>query len=299
MNVGWLQDFLTLAEVGNFTRAAKARNASQAAFSRRIMALEHWLKAPLIDRSVYPVRLTSEGERFFDRAVELVSQITDARADLHNQSARTRDEVRVALPHTLATSRLAGWSDDWASNCGTRHVIITGNVHEMVTSFVEGGVDLLICFHNPQQPSHLSSEQFERITIGTEFLRPYASKTLAESLPVKWYGSSSRPTPMLMYSPGAYLARMVDLLQEKLPYNINGTKVAESDMADVLRALAISGQGVAWLPTCSANQAPVGALHELDDYGSLLPLSIVAYRDRSPARLSVQRLWERLLQMAR
>lgn len=51
MDTRWFQDFVTLAEVRNFTRAAEIRNVSQAAFSRRIQALEHSVGAKLIDRS--------------------------------------------------------------------------------------------------------------------------------------------------------------------------------------------------------------------------------------------------------
>ncbi len=68
MEIRWLQDFLTVAELGNFTRAAEERHASQAAFSRRIQSLESWLGVTLIDRSVFPTRLTVEGERFKEQA---------------------------------------------------------------------------------------------------------------------------------------------------------------------------------------------------------------------------------------
>ena len=54
MDTRWFQDFVTLAEVQNFTRAADMRNVSQAAFSRRIQALEQWLGAKLIDRAAFP-----------------------------------------------------------------------------------------------------------------------------------------------------------------------------------------------------------------------------------------------------
>ena len=61
MEIRWLQDFLAVAETGNFTRAAEQRNASQAAFSRRIQQLEAWVGAALIDRSIIPTRLTPAG----------------------------------------------------------------------------------------------------------------------------------------------------------------------------------------------------------------------------------------------
>ncbi|WP_423252536.1 helix-turn-helix domain-containing protein [Vibrio vulnificus] len=39
----WLEDFLSLMELGNFSAAAKARFVTQSAFSRRIQAWEVWV----------------------------------------------------------------------------------------------------------------------------------------------------------------------------------------------------------------------------------------------------------------
>ena len=82
MDTRWLQDFVTLSEVRNFTRAAELRNLSQAAFSRRIQSLEQWLGARLIDRNAYPTQLTDAGERFRAIAIELINQLAEARADI-------------------------------------------------------------------------------------------------------------------------------------------------------------------------------------------------------------------------
>jgi LysR family transcriptional regulator, hypochlorite-specific transcription factor HypT len=57
MNPSWLGDFLTLAAIGNFSRAADARHMPQPAFSRRIMALEEWLGVDLFDRGSKHPRL--------------------------------------------------------------------------------------------------------------------------------------------------------------------------------------------------------------------------------------------------
>ncbi|WFN95937.1 LysR family transcriptional regulator [Edwardsiella ictaluri] len=64
MDVKWLEDFISLQRLGNFSAAARARNVTQPAFSRRIRALEMWLGVPLFDRSSNPILLTPYGERF-------------------------------------------------------------------------------------------------------------------------------------------------------------------------------------------------------------------------------------------
>ncbi len=53
----WLEDFLSVARTGSFSRSAAERHITQSAFSRRIKSLEQWAGAALIDRSSYPTRL--------------------------------------------------------------------------------------------------------------------------------------------------------------------------------------------------------------------------------------------------
>ena len=75
MNISWLQDFLTLAASGNFTRAAEQRHMTQPAFSRRIRLLEEWLGVTLVDRSTQPALLTESGEWFRTVATDVLARI--------------------------------------------------------------------------------------------------------------------------------------------------------------------------------------------------------------------------------
>ena len=68
----------------------------------------------------------------------------------------------------------------------------------------------------------------------------------------------------------------------------------DSDMSDVLRALAVAGHGVAWL-TESTARAAGDALAPLPEEGWDAELSVVAFRDRRDARRAVSRLWSRLV----
>ena len=79
MEHGWLQDFIALIETGSFSEAAKRRNSSQSAFSRRIQALEFWLGTRVVDRATQPVTITPDGMAFVSRARELLALADDAR----------------------------------------------------------------------------------------------------------------------------------------------------------------------------------------------------------------------------
>lgn len=292
MDIGWLQDFLTVAELGNFTKAAEQRNASQAAFSRRIQSLETWLGVILLDRSVFPARLTPDGERFREYAASILSQVVDARIGMSGQTGVKRDQVRVALPHTLATGRLPQWWTKWSEGRNLNCQVISGNVHETVTFLVSGSADLLVCFHHAQQPIHLESEQYERLVIGEEMLRPYVLEERAKSL--SFPGKQSKPVPWLNYSSGAYLGRMVNLILENAPETFVGNCVFENDMADVLCGMAEAGLGVAWLPDCAVERAHKKLVPVGDDKWSMT-LSLVAYRDRTNNRPAIKKLWSGLL----
>ncbi len=298
MDVRWLQDFLTLAETRNFTRAAAMRNASQAAFSRRIQSLEAWLGAPLLDRSIFPTRLTPEGEQFRTYASEILRQVVDARTELSGKPTQRPEHIRIALPYTLATARLPDWWADWTKGRRLSSSLVLGNVHDIVTALVSGNVDLMICFHNAQQPIHLDPDRYERLRIETDTLRPYISRDLLARERYAFPGRENRPLPLLMYSSGVYAARLVDLIFEAAPEKIVGTKVMESDMSDVLRDMAVRGYGIAWLSDSTVAASGRDDLVPLGGAGWTLPLSTLAFRERSNDKPSVRRLWSVLSERA-
>lgn len=294
MDTRWIQDYVTLAEVRNFTRAAEIRNVSQAAFSRRIQALEHWIGASLIDRTAFPMRMTDAGERFRLTAIALLNQIADAKADIGEEP--TRNHLRIAMPYALATSRLPQWWKVWAPDASLSCSVEVGNVHDTVSAFTAGSVDLLICFHQAAHPVQLDPARFERYEIETDVVRPYAAPSLINSGRANLPGSPVEPVPLLMYSPSVYFARVVDTAIESASRKLFGFRVLEVAMSDVLGDLAEQGLGVAWLPTSSL----VGSRHP-----SLVPIageewsvevSIVAYRLKTNCRRAVSQVWDKLVQ---
>jgi DNA-binding transcriptional LysR family regulator len=292
MDTRWFQDFITLAEVQNFTRAAEIRAVSQAAFSRRIQALEQWLGAKLIDRASFPTRMTKAGERFRPVAIALMDQIADAKAEIGD--VPTRNHVRLAVPYSLTTSRLGTWWPSWKGTDPISCSLVVGNVHDTVTALSSGAVDLLICYHQSEHPIQLDPARFDCVTIGNETVRPYMSAVLLESrggLP----GTAAHPVPLLMYSPTVYFARVVDGAIAKSNRRLHGTRVFEAEMTEALGGLAEQGLGVVWLPDSSLEHGRLKSLVFAGDSGWNAEVSIRAYRSKSNARGAVGTLWERIV----
>lgn len=292
MDIRWIQDFVTLAEVRNFTRASEIRNLSQAAFSRRIQALEHWLGATLIDRTTFPLKLTEAGEQLRGNAAGLLGQIADLRSQIAGEPSR--NHVRMALPYALATSRLPGWWAQWAPDASVSCSIEVGNVHDTVSAFAAGSVDLLICYHHASHPISLDASKYERLVLAEEAVRPYAAAALAGSSAAAMPGTATQPIPLLMYSPSVYFARVVDSVVDAAPQRLWGFRRFEAAMSDVLADLAQQGLGIAWLPDSSFLNGRLTELVAVGDGEWDCSVSIVAYRARTSGRKAVEQVWERM-----
>ena len=291
MDFRWLQDFLSLAEAGNFTSAADSRHSSQPAFSRRIQSLESWLGVELIDRSHYPTVLTPAGETFRLHAADLVRKMIDSRAELQGEPVDDLQTITFALPHSLAMSRFPVWWQEWQEGAGGGSCrLLASNVHDAVTALVSGLADILICYHHAQQPIFLDQAQYDRIELGTEWLRPYSAARRGQPV-FKLPGKVRSPLPLLSYSSGAFLGRMVDIILDSITDKPHTMIACESDMANVLMEMAIAGHGIAWLPeNMAASAVSTGRLKRAGDAHWALPLTINVYRHRTHATSAVNRL---------
>jgi len=99
-----LRVFETAARLLSFTRAAEALGMSQAAVSWRIRDLEQRLDRPLFVRGVRQVSLTPEGERLATAAIEAMTLLRRAVADVVEAD---QGVLAVTTLQTLATQWLA------------------------------------------------------------------------------------------------------------------------------------------------------------------------------------------------
>ncbi|MDE2276339.1 MAG: LysR family transcriptional regulator [Burkholderiales bacterium] len=301
METKWLEDFVSLAETRSFSRSAQLRHVTQPAFSRRIQALEAWAGIDLVDRSSYPTRLTPAGETLHAQALQILDELHATRNLMRSHQAAGQDTIDFAVPHTLAFTFFPHWLMALRRGFGAIKTRVTAlNVHDAVLRLTESGCDLLIAYHHPSQPLPLGDERYQMLSLGSETLAPYAKAAPGGEPLFALPGPPQARVPLLGYAPGAYMARLVELIVKQAGEPLQLETIYETDMAEGLKAMALEGHGLAFLPHSSVRQElAAGRLVPAAEPGRLaLTMEVRIYRERPEAarhvKPGVQALWDYL-----
>jgi len=298
MDIQWLEDFLILRETGNFTQSAARLNISQAAFSRRIQALEAWLDQTLVDRSRHPVRFTHEGELFHHEAIEILDRLSMARSALRDPNLGAQNHVDILMPHVLSVSRFTPWWTRWSAGTNLTVSASVGNITEMVARFIGGGADLLICHSGEHLPMVLDSAQYKSHLLEMDRLSPYIASKLRRRFAPQFPGSRSEPVPLVRYSQGGYFARLVDRVVSSAPNRLFGRTVVETEMSTAVMQCVRGGFGIGWLPDRMVSAMPASGVQRVADPGWSMDLSIRAYMSINATNPASHLVWQRLTEQS-
>jgi len=98
-----LKHFVTVAEFGHFTQAAKALHIAQPALSISIKKFEQQLGMMLFRRSERKVELTDEGKVLLQHAKRVLQQIDDAKLAMDELKGLEKGEVRLGAPSMMGS----------------------------------------------------------------------------------------------------------------------------------------------------------------------------------------------------
>jgi DNA-binding transcriptional LysR family regulator len=301
MDTKWLEDFVSLSQTRSFSRSAQLRHVTQPAFSRRIQALEAWAGVDLVDRSIYPTRLTPAGETFLAQAQDMLATLQATRNLLRAHQQSSSDMIDFALPHTLAFAFFPQWLLELRRAFpALKTRLIALNVHDAVLRLTEGHCDLLLAYDHPSQPLQLAAERYEMLTLGQETLAPFA-RADSEGRPVwRLPGSASAKLPFLSYASGAYMARLVEHILRSAVQPAQLNLVYETDMAESLKAMALEGHGLAFLPASSVKKdlraKRLASAGDATAWGTTMEVRIVRERPQSARMVKpgAAALWDHL-----
>lgn len=248
MELIWLEDFLALASLRNFSRAAEARHVTQPAFSRRIRALETELGVALFDRGSTGVDMTTAGETLRPGAEEIVRRVRQVSQEVRATRLRTEATLSFAATHALSFTFFPGWMRDLERDQPLGPLrLVSDSMQGCENLMVQGQVEFLLCHHHLALPKRLEAAQLTSLQVGQDWLEPYSAPT-PEGEPL--WPLSERPTgtPSLAYNPESGLGRILEATVFAGGRAAGLETVFTSHLAATLLSMARDGRGVCWLP---------------------------------------------------
>lgn len=150
MTIQQIQFFLTVANCGNFTKAAEILFSSQPTISRQILMLEEELGYQLFLRNKKPIRLTASGKILYDGLKKSMQQI-----DYCKEMARAASQGKIG---TLSLGFLSGFFPEYAffplieelkETCPDLRIQCTkGTAQELIQGLQDESLDLAVVFEH-------------------------------------------------------------------------------------------------------------------------------------------------------
>lgn len=276
MDITWLLDFLAVADSRSFSKAAQARHATQSAVSRRVKSLEDWYGVTLIDRSTYPVALTRAGADLVPIARELSANLYRSRNDIHHETASNSRQLHFTMPHTLASSFFPVWWQDKRREHDLQATVTAADFWECVQILLSADAHFLLCYSHPEFPNHLEHVNLRQLRIGHDVLIPVCATDDTGQPRYRLASDEAQPIlPLLAYPDHAYLGKVVSGVLTTLQAQCATVRRYESAFVESVKAEALLGEGVAWLPhRLTAAEVSRGQLTYLGDESHRIALDI-------------------------
>lgn len=299
MEIKWLEDFLALSAEGNFRIAAKQRCVSQPAFSRRIQALEHWIGAPLFDRKCHPSELTDAGILFLPVARNIIDLAESGKEQVVALTQQENDKITFATLGALAQVFLPAWLKRLQPLIGAHHFRVRTeyrSIEEYFGALEEGDVDFFVCYENAQTKLKSDETGFSSMKLGEETLIPVVSPD-EDGAPAWWLPDAVEEVIPCLHSLPKSSPWPIGSHMENRWSHVNFSSVYNSSLGPTLRAMAIEGFGLAWIPNAIvendlANGHLVRAAEPEDD----IRVEITIYRRKSTSESKLEDFWQALVQ---
>lgn len=309
LDLEWLEDFLALADAGNFSRAAESRAIAQPAFSRHIRALEDWVGVELFDRSAHPAALTPAGQRFRPLLESVLADLEAARIKARAAHDQAAASLRFAATHVLSLAFFPRWLGTLEARLRLGPIqTISDSYAACEDEALQRRVQFVLCHGHPDVPGRLDDAQYPVLRLSDDMLMPVCVPTApGAGTPLHAIapaagpaGGDAPPLPVLAYGEASGLGRIMRARMRGVFGDGAGAAaiargvvaVFTAHHAALLKTMALEGRGVAWLPhSLIADELRTGALVPAGDAAWNVPVEIRLYRQRAGMAPAAEALW--------
>jgi LysR family transcriptional regulator, hypochlorite-specific transcription factor HypT len=305
LDLEWLEDFLALADSGNFSRAAQMRAIAQPALSRHIKSLEEWVGVDLFNRSAQPVTLTEAGKRFHPTVGDLLQRLEISRLKARAAHEQEAMSLRFAATHVLSLSFFPAWLGGIEAQLRLGPIqIISDNLVACEELMLQRRIQFLLCHGHSSVASRLDDVQFSFTRVSQDVLLPVTAPTTTptttpattriDGQAQHWVDDApQKAVSVLAYGQDSGLGRIMRALMPATLEEPPFTTVFTAQHAVLLKTMAKEGRGIAWLPQSLIKEdLAAGTLVAAGSLRWHIPIDIRLYRPKSALSAAAEALWQ-------
>lgn len=137
-----LNAFITVVDRGSFSAAAEQIGIVKSAVSKKVADLEGRLGIKLLNRTTRKLSLTEAGRGFYDRAKQIMHDLSEAESAVASEYAALQGTLKVAAPLSFGLRYLAPAMNEFmAENTGLK---LDVDLNDRQVNVVEEGFDVAI-----------------------------------------------------------------------------------------------------------------------------------------------------------
>ncbi len=261
--------FTEVVNSGSFTKAAHISGHSTSYISKEIGKLEARLGVRLLHRTTRTLRLTPEGELYFQQCQQLIEDAQFAENAISGQQDKPKGRLRVSCPVGFALSRLRPilglFSDQYPD------ITLELDLNDRKIDIVAEGFDMAIRASHQLEDSSLISRRFlssEGVVIASpDYLIKYGYPQNPSEL-------SQHKTIGYTYVKQGSVWDFIDKDHQELPVPLHCQVITNNSFMEL--SLCLAGQGITRIPRFHlTDELETGKLIEL--FGDYPKLKIDVY----------------------
>lgn len=97
IDLGALRAFVAVADAGSFTGGGRVLGLTRSAVGKALAKLEARLAVRLLHRTTRHVALTSEGQHFYERCVQILADLAEAEASVSQNEPSPKGQLRITV----------------------------------------------------------------------------------------------------------------------------------------------------------------------------------------------------------
>lgn len=231
--------FIKVVQAGSFTRAAKLLGMPISTVSARVASLEKRLGVTLLQRTTRQLKLTQAGLGYYEQCLQGLEEIYKAESDVTSNQTEPQGNLKITAPIFLGNSLLPKVISDSLKKYPKVKIEVI--LQDRAMDLIAEGVDLAI------RAGDLKDSTLIARKLGVVHFAAFASPGYLKNKSTIKHPKDLREHTCLQFAPLGQYEWPFSNGKTHVNVQVQGNVVI--DDLNLIKSLAIAGNGIALLPT--------------------------------------------------